>query len=67
MDSCRVLEQKLRASEDEKERSSHKLQRQLEIKRQRQAELEQYIKGLEEQQRRLSATKEEVGLVYIAI
>ena len=67
MDSCRVLEQKLRASEDEKERSSHELQCQLEIKRQRQVQLEQYIKGLEQQQRRLSATKEEVGLVCIAI
>lgn len=59
-ESCRVLEQKLRVSEDEKETSTSELHRQLEMKRQKQAELEKYIKSLEEQQRKLSTTKVEV-------
>ena len=59
-ESCRILEQKLRVSEDEKEMSSSELHQQLEKKRQKQAELEKNIKSLEEQQRRLSNTKVEV-------
>lgn len=66
-ESCRILEQKLRVSEDEKEMSSSELHRQLEIKRQKQAELETYIKSLEEQQRRLSSTKVEVCSLSKAI
>lgn len=66
-ESCRILEQKLRVSEDEKEMSSSELHRQLEMKRQKLSELETCIKSLEEQQRRLSSTKVEVCSLSKAI
>lgn len=61
-ESCHILEQQLQRQQNQ---NTNEHKRQLYKRRQRQEELERRIRVLEDQQRRLISTKNEVNMYFL--